>query len=508
MTDETNSSGLRAGDKLQMSSGAQFQVTRIEGPFIFLREVLNGDLVGPELQKTAGDLIYLGAPVQEKDDSLHEITNRMFMRKEELDGLEQDEAWLRKVEADAAKQFMDGEDTPILAGLDAEMRRMENSGLFQSDFDRDIAYLRKQIFAGLGIPDAGIFGRPYSDMAEIAVIEEADWLERTLRKILSEKMLMRVDRLLRQHTLMKEAAQTRREFYAKTGPTMVDCPKHGRQPIDFLQDHAGCRECVKSEKWLRDVLRNETTNGMPKKFATEYLGQFMEEPEEPEEVEDRFKYAPGKTPVSTVLGITEGPNKNGDEFPVFGRTVGSIPLDKVVVHKDNLKRVLEGGVSMGCSVGAPWCPLCQRSGDDMPCEHVKKLGDGTRYVAGKPKYIGKPIMDSGALHVIPRSESEHKIGFMVTERNGVPVFWPKGEGELQSVKEGEELKEGDEIWVPDLCGRGYMPMKIFYGSQGLTAKGERLTAALRYEDGELLCSCLMNLDAVKKLELTKEEDDG
>ena len=372
MTDETNSSGLHVGDKLQMSSGAQFQVTRIEGPFIFLREVLNGDLVGPELQKTAGDLIYLGAPVQEKDDSLHEVTNRMFMRKEELDGLEQDEAWLRKVEADASKQFVDGEDRFALAGLDAEMRRMENSGLFQSDFDRDIAYLRKQIFAGLGIPDAGIFGRPYSDMAEIAVIEEADWLERTLRKILSEKMLLRVDRLLRQHTLMKEAAQTRREFYAKTGPTMVDCPKHGRQPVDFLQGHAGCRECIKSERWLRNVLLNETTNGMPKKFATEYLGQFMEEPEE---VEDRFKYAPGKTPVSAVLGITDGPNKNGDEFPMFkplkvaddlqlsGRTVGSIPLGRTVVHKDNLERVLRGDVG-DVSMGPKLFALTATHGED------------------------------------------------------------------------------------------------------------------------------------------------
>jgi hypothetical protein len=378
MTDETNSSGLHAGDKLQTSSGAQFQVTRIEGPFIFLREVLNGDLVGPELQKTAGDLIYLGAPeklsslaiaekhdvcvsVQEKDNSLHEPPNldlnRMFIRKEELEGVEQDEQWTEKVLEDAEKDFREME-LGTIDMLNPPGPKMRVAG---AEFEKDIAYLRKQIFAGLGIPEATLVGQPASDMAQLTFDEDAAWLEQALRKVLSEKMLMRVDRLLRQHTLIKEALQRHRELV----------------------------------------------------YQTEYLGMWMEKPE-PGQAEERIKYAPGKTPVSAVLGITDRPNKNGD----------------------------------------------------------------------------------------------HKIGFMATERNGVPVLWPNGEGKARVIREGEQLKEGDDVWVPDLCGRGYIPMKIVYGSQGLTAKGERLTAALRYEDGELLCSCLMNLDAVKKLKLKKEEDDG
>lgn len=95
------------------------------------------------------------------------------------------------------------------------------------------------------------------------------------------------------------------------------------------------------------------------------------------------------------------------------------------------------------------------------------------------------------------------IDFRVWESVGVPVFWPAKEGTLLPIREEDGVKEGDEVWVPDLCGRGYMPMKVTNSGQGLMAKGERLSASLSYEDGELRCTCLFNMDAVRNLELRR-----
>jgi hypothetical protein len=107
------------------------------------------------------------------------------------------------------------------------------------DMTKDLAYLRQKIFAGLGIPDATLVGRPASDMAELRSNEDVGWLERSLGKILSEEMRLRIGRMLKEHTLLEAAIKTRREFEAlspKSFKVVVAC-QHGIRHGDY------CVEC-------------------------------------------------------------------------------------------------------------------------------------------------------------------------------------------------------------------------------------------------------------------------
>lgn len=467
--------GFKPGDTVQMRDGAtQLKIIRTEGPYFILRVLENGVCVGPELKKVLGDLIYVERvgideakngkdytvissvkidehaevkkPVQENGNSTHEAVNRMFMRKEEVEGLTGDEQWFRDLNANAAAlEFQEREARGHMVGA-GELVEQHARGM-----QEDMAYLRRKLFAGLGIPDANLVGPPVAEMALQAwTQEDVGWLEQTLRKVLSEKSYSRVSMILRQYTLLHKACKDYLHIRLQATPPVFKCHKHGYQPINFLDGHAACSVCVKEGIKRADeiakVLGIPASDERGEKFKTEYRGQWQKSPEE-----DQFpssgmtrKYTPGKTPASVMLDIAEGRavvtdhkiepvpgvmeveevplkwdskpglNKNGDELPGFSeRTVGSIPLGKTVVDKENLDRALRGSsgaVSMGCSVGRPWCPLCQRSGDDMPYEHVNKLEDGSKYYASEPRFVGTIPMESLVFALTPvRKEDSLKV---------------------------------------------------------------------------------------------------
>lgn len=111
--------------------------------------------------------------------------------------------------------------------------------LTDDDMVKDLAYLRRKIFAGLGIPDAMLVGRPASDMLELQRNEDVGWLERSLRKILSKEMELRIGRMLKEYTLLEAAIKTRREFEAlspKSFKVVMAC-QHGIRHGDY------CVEC-------------------------------------------------------------------------------------------------------------------------------------------------------------------------------------------------------------------------------------------------------------------------
>ncbi len=99
-----------------------------------------------------------------------------------------------------------------------------------------------------------------------------------------------------------------------------------------------------------------------------------------------------------------------------------------------------------------------------------------------------------------------EIKFACHEHIGTQVYWyrPDLENPLP-VRAGEELRDGAEILVSDLRGT-YIVMKLGITPEGTMVgftPGRKLVAVLAFQP-DLECTCMVNMDAIRKLELRKE----